>query len=61
MPSYLPSFIVTPQKKQQKIPLWKLLCVSKYTLLFVHLYLQIFIVMSYWSGSKPLASAIDQY
>lgn len=33
-------------------------CVAQYTLLLKQLFLQMFIIMSHWSGSKPLASPI---
>ena len=32
-------------------------CIPKYNLLYTHLYLQMFIAISHWSGSRPLASA----
>ena len=33
------------------------LCVPQYIPLSTHLHLQMFIAMSHWSGSRPLASA----
>ena len=36
-------------------------CVTHYTLLPNHLYLQMSIVMSHWSGSSPLTSAIPSF
>ena len=45
------------EKKKKKISLWKL-CVQQHTPLSTLLCLQMFIVMSHWSGTRPLASAM---
>ena len=52
-----PSNFSSNREKKKKISLWKL-CVQQHTPLSTLLCLQMFIVMSHWSGTRPLASAM---
>lgn len=56
--SYPPSTLATsPPQEKKKILQWRLQCVPEYTLWSTLLCLQVFIAVTPWSGTRPLASA----